>query len=240
MNAPDLMIQCNQLGKSFNGRPVLRDLTLSLKRGEVIAVLGPSGSGKSTLIRVVQGLEQADCGELVLNSSLRRPGAIGMIFQNFHLFPHLSVLENITLAPRKVLGQPIQTAEKNGHRLLEQVGLRGHGDKLPHQLSGGEQQRVAIARSLAMNPELLLCDEPTSALDPEKTAEVLEVLQQLVTEQRGKLSLMIVTHEMAFARGVSDQIWFLDQGELVESTPTKEFFSAPQSSRAKAFLTRFS
>jgi glutamate/aspartate transport system ATP-binding protein len=210
----------------------------------VVVVCGPSGSGKSTLIKTVNGLEPFQEGAVRVDGIAvgdpktdlpRLRAKIGMVFQNFELFPHLSVRENLTLAQVKVLGRSVIDATANGLRYLDRVGLAAHQDKYPSQLSGGQQQRVAIARALAMDPIAMLFDEPTSALDPEMIGEVLDVMVNLAQDG---MTMMVVTHEMGFARKVADRIVFMDHGRIVEDTPKEEFFSAPRSERAREFLAR--
>ena len=237
------MIKFDKVSKWYGTFQVLSDCTLEVAKGEVIVVCGPSGSGKSTLIKCVNALEPYQSGSLkvedteVCGSStdqrkLRQ--RIGMVFQNFELYPHLSVLDNLRLAQVKVLKRNISDATDVAMQLLERVGMQAHQAKFPGQLSGGQQQRVAIARALAMNPVAMLFDEPTSALDPEMVSEVLDVMTQLA--QQG-MTMMCVTHEMGFARRVADRIVFMDGGSIVEEASAEDFFNAPQSRRAKDFLS---
>jgi glutamate/aspartate transport system ATP-binding protein len=228
-------------GKTFQ---VLKNCSLSVAKGEVIVVCGPSGSGKSTLIKTVNGLEPINDGEItVAGTSITAKGTnldklrsqIGMVFQNFELFPHMNVTENIKLGQMKVLGRDAAEAEKKAAALLERVGLTEHAQKYPSQLSGGQQQRVAIARGLAMDPMAMLFDEPTSALDPEMINEVLDVMVGLAKEG---MTMMVVTHEMGFARKVADRVVFMDFGEIVEDAPSAEFFGSPRSPRAQDFLSK--
>lgn len=228
-------------GKNFQ---VLKDCTLSVAKGEVIVVCGPSGSGKSTLIKTVNGLEPINSGEITVGgASITSKGAnldklrsqIGMVFQNFELFPHMNVTENIKLGQIKVLGRTDAEAEKKALALLERVDLSEHAQKFPSQLSGGQQQRVAIARGLAMDPMAMLFDEPTSALDPEMINEVLDVMVELAKEG---MTMMVVTHEMGFARKVADRVVFMDHGEIVEDAGSAEFFGSPRSPRAQEFLSK--
>ncbi|SLN63806.1 Glutamine transport ATP-binding protein GlnQ [Roseovarius litorisediminis] len=228
-------------GKSFH---VLKDCTLSVAKGEVIVVCGPSGSGKSTLIKTVNGLEPINSGEItVAGTSItaretnldKVRSKIGMVFQNFELFPHMNVTENIKLGQIKVLGRNNKEAEVKALALLDRVGLAEHAHKYPSQLSGGQQQRVAIARGLAMEPMAMLFDEPTSALDPEMINEVLDVMVELAQEG---MTMMVVTHEMGFARKVADRVVFMDHGEIVEDAPSKDFFGSPRSERAQEFLSK--
>jgi glutamate/aspartate transport system ATP-binding protein len=216
---------------------------VSIARGEVIVVCGPSGSGKSTLIKCVNGLEPFDEGEIVVDSLKVADKAdlrvlrtrIGMVFQNFELYPHLSALDNICLAPMVVLKRKRAEAETRARALLARVGLTDHASKFPLQLSGGQQQRVAIARALAMDPVVMLFDEPTSALDPEMIKEVLDVMSDLA---RDGMTMIVVTHEMGFARRVANRIIFMDAGEIVETRPPETFFTAPESERARVFLSK--
>ena len=238
------MIDIENVSKWYGEFQVLRDCSTQVARGDVVVVCGPSGSGKSTLIKTVNGLEPFQQGSVRVDgiavgdptTDLRRLRAhIGMVFQNFELFPHLSVRENLTLAQIKVLGRSKLDATKRGLAYLDRVGLLAHQDKYPNQLSGGQQQRVAIARALAMDPKAMLFDEPTSALDPEMVGEVLDVMVGLAQEG---MTMMVVTHEMGFARKVADRIVFMDGGRIVEDSPKEEFFSAPRSGRAREFLDR--
>ena len=237
------MIELREVSKRYGSFQVLKSCSLSIARGEVIVVCGPSGSGKSTLIKCVNGLEPFDAGEIVVDGlsvgdkaglqALRT--RIGMVFQSFELYPHLTAMDNICLAPRVVLKRPRAEAEARARALLARVGLTDHAQKFPAQLSGGQQQRVAIARALAMDPVVMLFDEPTSALDPEMIKEVLDVMSDLA---RDGMTMIVVTHEMGFARRVANRIVFMDGGELVETRPPEQFFSAPGSERARAFLSK--
>jgi glutamate/aspartate transport system ATP-binding protein len=238
------MIELDNVSKWYGAFQVLSECSTSVARGDVVVVCGPSGSGKSTLIKTVNGLEPFQQGVIRVDgvsvgdpktdlSKLR--SRIGMVFQNFELFPHLSVRENLTLAQVKVLGRSLDEATERGLKYLDRVGLLAHQDKFPGQLSGGQQQRVAIARALAMDPVAMLFDEPTSALDPEMINEVLDVMVGLAQEG---MTMMVVTHEMGFARKVADRIVFMDQGRIVEDSPKEEFFGAPRSERAREFLAR--
>ena len=238
------MIEIDNVSKWYGTFQVLSECSTEVARGDVVVVCGPSGSGKSTLIKTVNGLEPFQQGSVRVDgvsvgdpktdlSKLR--SRIGMVFQNFELFPHLSVRENLTLAQVKVLGRGREEALERGLKYLERVGLLAHKDKFPSQLSGGQQQRVAIARALAMDPVAMLFDEPTSALDPEMINEVLDVMVGLAQEG---MTMMVVTHEMGFARKVADRIIFMDHGRIVEDTLKEEFFSAPRSERARDFLAR--
>jgi len=238
------MISIKNVSKWYGQFQVLTDCTTEVKKGEVVVVCGPSGSGKSTLIKTVNGLEPFQQGEILVNgesvgdkrtnlSKLR--SKVGMVFQHFELFPHLSITENLTLAQIKVLGRGKDEAMQKGLKLLDRVGLRAHADKFPGQLSGGQQQRVAIARALSMDPIAMLFDEPTSALDPEMINEVLDVMVALA---RDGMTMMVVTHEMGFARKVAHRVVFIDRGEIVEDAPTADFFGRPRSERAQLFLSK--
>jgi glutamate/aspartate transport system ATP-binding protein len=238
------MIEIDSVSKWYGSFQVLSECSTRVGRGDVVVVCGPSGSGKSTLIKTVNGLEPFQQGAVRVDGIAvgdpktdlpRLRAKIGMVFQNFELFPHLSVRENLTLAQVKVLGRSLDEATSNGLRYLDRVGLAAHQDKFPSQLSGGQQQRVAIARALAMDPIAMLFDEPTSALDPEMIGEVLDVMVNLAQDG---MTMMVVTHEMGFARKVADRIVFMDHGRIVEDTPKEEFFSAPRSERAREFLAR--
>src|SRR5215470_8483926 len=228
-------------GPSFQA---LRDCSTSVAKGEVVVVCGPSGSGKSTLIKCVNALEPVQGGEIILNGvKVNDPktdlpklrSRVGMVFQHFELFPHLRINENLCLAQEKVLGRPHDEAMAKGMKLLDRVGLKEHANKYPAELSGGQQQRVAIARALAMDPIAILFDEPTSALDPEMINEVLDVMVALAKEG---MTMMVVTHEMGFARRVAHRVVFMDRGEIVEDAPTAEFFGKPRSERAQVFLSK--
>ena len=232
------------VNKWFGKLHVLREITLGIATGEVVVVCGPSGSGKSTLIRTVNGLERVQSGDVVvLGESLTRRGVnlpalrtrVGMVFQSFNLFPHMTALENIMLAPMKVKKSPRAEAEKAARALLERVGLREKADNYPANLSGGQQQRVAIARALAMQPKIMLFDEPTSALDPEMINEVLDVMTALAREG---MTMMCVTHEMGFARRVAHRVVFMDEGQVVEQATPEAFFTAPTSDRGRQFLSK--
>jgi glutamate/aspartate transport system ATP-binding protein len=237
------MIEIRDVSKWYGTFQVLKACTASIGQGEVVVVCGPSGSGKSTLIKCVNGLEAVDQGEIVVDglkvaqpADLRRLRTrVGMVFQGLELYPHLSALDNICLAPMVVLGRKRDEAEARARALLGRVGLKDHAAKFPAQLSGGQQQRVAIARSLAMDPVVMLFDEPTSALDPEMIKEVLDVMSDLA---RDGMTMIVVTHEMGFARRVADRIIFMDEGEIVEMRSPEEFFTAPKSERARAFLSK--
>lgn len=235
------MIDVHGLRKSFGHNEVLKGITTKISKGEVIAVIGPSGSGKSTFLRCLNLLETHNAGSIKidgkeigeLESNLRKK--IGMVFQHFNLFPHLTVLKNITFAPQQVLKTSKKEAEKNALELLQAVGLSDKADAYPSRLSGGQKQRVAIARALAMNPDIMLFDEPTSALDPEMVKEVLQVMKNLV---KTGMTMVIVTHEMGFAKEVADRVLFMDDGRLVEDEQPAIFFENPKTERAQAFLEK--
>jgi len=238
------MISLKNVSKWYGGFQVLSGCTTEVKKGDVVVVCGPSGSGKSTLIKCVNGLEPFQQGEIMVGGvSVGDPktdlpklrSKIGMVFQNFELFPHMTVTSNLTLAQVKVLGRSIDEATSKGLGLLERVGLTAHKDKYPGQLSGGQQQRVAIARALAMDPIAMLFDEPTSALDPEMINEVLDVMVALAKEG---MTMMVVTHEMGFARKVAHRVIFMDRGEIVEDAAKEDFFGKPRSERAQQFLSK--
>ena len=238
------MISIHDISKSYGDFHVLTECSTEVAQGEVVVVCGPSGSGKSTLIKCVNGLEPFQKGTITVDGvSVGDPGTdlpklrarIGMVFQNFELFPHMTVTQNLTLAQVKVLGRGRDEARDKGLALLERVGLRDHADKLPGKLSGGQQQRVAIARALCMDPIAMLFDEPTSALDPEMINEVLDVMVQLAQEG---MTMMVVSHEMGFARRVADRVIFMDAGRIVEDTTKDEFFGTPRSERAQQFLSK--
>ena len=238
------MISISHVSKSYGTFQVLKDCNADIARGEVVVICGPSGSGKSTLIKTVNGLETIDAGEIKVGDFRLAPGvthmaalrrSVGMVFQSFELFPHLSVLSNVTIAQTKVLRRPKAVADEKARALLARVGLSAHITKYPAQLSGGQQQRVAIARALALDPEVMLFDEPTSALDPEMVNEVLDVMTSLAKQG---MTMICVTHEMGFARNVANRVLFMDGGEIVETADAAQFFNAPASERAKAFLAR--
>jgi len=237
-------ISLQSVTKSFGERSVLNGIDLDVSASEVIAFIGSSGSGKSTLLRCINLLESIDDGAILLDGTdISLPGLdpdpirrrIGMVFQNFNLFPHMTVLRNITLAPRKVLGLSIADAETRGRELLRRFGLQDRADTYPDQLSGGQQQRVAIARSLAMEPEVMLLDEITSALDPELVGEVLDVVREL---KGNGMTMLLATHEMNFAREISDRVCFLHQGQILECAPPEQLFGSPRNERTQQFLQR--
>ncbi|MBI2737007.1 MAG: amino acid ABC transporter ATP-binding protein [Rhodospirillales bacterium] len=236
------LLEIDRLSKSFGTLPVLKDVSLNVAAGEVVTVCGASGSGKSTLLRCINGLEPIDGGSIRFNGTevprsrsglreLRRH--VGMVFQSFNLFPHLTALQNISLGPRKILGRSTAEARDTALRLLERVGLADKADAFPDFLSGGQQQRVAIARALAMQPSLMLFDEPTSALDPEMVAEVLDVMRGLADQG---MTMVVVSHEMNFAREVADRVAFMHAGAIVEAAAPGDFFRAPQSEEARRFV----
>lgn len=238
------MITVRNLKKSFGSVEVLKDINAEVKEQEVVCVIGPSGSGKSTFLRCLNRLEEISGGEVVINghhitdqkiniNSVRQE--VGMVFQQFNLFPHKTVLGNIMLAPLKVRSEEKAEAEKRAYELLDKVGLREKANSYPGELSGGQKQRVAIARALAMNPKIMLFDEPTSALDPEMVGDVLEVMKQLAREG---MTMVVVTHEMGFAREVGDRVLFMDGGYIVEENKPDELFGNPQHERTKAFLSK--
>ncbi|MEQ3625359.1 MAG: amino acid ABC transporter ATP-binding protein [Celeribacter sp.] len=242
MTSSDAVIRLNNVNKWYGDFHVLRDINLQVGRGEKVVVCGPSGSGKSTMIRCINQLEEHQEGEIFVNGveltqnvksveAIRRQ--VGMVFQNFNLFPHLSVLDNLVLAPNLVNGMPRRDAEERAMALLERVRIPEQASKFPGQLSGGQQQRVAIARSLMMNPDVMLFDEPTSALDPEMISEVLDVMTELADDG---MTMICVTHEMGFARKVADLVVFMADGEVVEAAPPETFFSDPRSPRTRQFL----
>ena len=238
------MIEIRNISKWYGDFQVLTDCTTAIQKGEVVVVCGPSGSGKSTLIKCVNGLEPFQTGEIIVNeTSVGDPKTnlpklrahVGMVFQHFELFPHMSITENLTIAQRKVLGRSNEEAHERGMKMLDRVGLMTQANKYPGQLSGGQQQRVAIARALAMDPICMLFDEPTSALDPEMINEVLDVMVELAREG---MTMMCVTHEMGFARKVAHRVIFMDQGRIIEDAATEDFFGTPRSERAMQFLSK--
>ena len=233
------MLSVRGLKKRFGSLEVLKGIDLDVAPGEVVSVIGPSGSGKSTLLRCVNALERPEAGTILIEgralSGPERRAKTGMIFQHFNLFPHLTVLENLMEAPLRAKGLPRSEAQDRALGLLERMGLSDKRDAYPSRLSGGPQQRVAIARALCMEPELLLCDEPTSALDPELVGEVLEVLSDLAAQ---RMTMIVVTHEMGFARGVSDRVVFMDGGSIIEEGIPERVFEAPRNPRVRAFLEK--
>ena len=250
--SPDTMISAQNICKGFGGVPVLRGVSLELARGEVVAIIGPSGSGKSTFLRCLNHLETIDSGRILIEgdtladngadgraqyvpeAQIRRIGhKMGMVFQSFNLFPHLTVLENIIEAPVIVKGMKREQIVPKAEALLRKVGLLEKRDAYPNRLSGGQKQRVAIARALAMDPDIMLFDEPTSALDPELTGEVLRTMRELANEH---MTMLVVTHEMGFAREVANRVIFMDGGAIVEQAPAEAFFANPQHERTQAFL----
>jgi glutamate/aspartate transport system ATP-binding protein len=238
------MIDLNNVSKWYGSFQVLKNCTTRVEKGEVVVICGPSGSGKSTLIKCVNGLEPFQHGEIIVNGEAvggkgtnlnRLRSKIGMVFQHFELFPHMSVTDNLNLAQVKVLGRSPEEANTKSMMLLKRVGLEEHADKYPGPLSGGQQQRVAIARALAMDPIAMLFDEPTSALDPEMINEVLDVMVNLAEDG---MTMMVVTHEMGFARKVAHRVVFMDHGEIVEDAATEDFFGKPRAERAVQFLSK--
>jgi putative glutamine transport system ATP-binding protein len=240
----NLLIQFRNVNKHYGHFHVLKDINLQIKEGEIVVIIGPSGSGKSTLLRCINRLETISDGELIVNevpvhdkkidiNAFRRN--IGMVFQHFNLYPHKKVIENIVLAPMKVLGIPKEEATQTAVTYLKRVGIEDKAQSYPAQLSGGQQQRVAIARGLAMNPKIMLFDEPTSALDPETIGEVLDVMRSLAHQG---ITMVIVTHEMGFAREVADRVIFMDKGQILEDSLPAEFFQNPREERARLFLSR--
>ena len=238
------LLEVKHLTKRFGDSSVLEDINITVKKGEVVVILGPSGCGKSTLLRCINALEDIQGGEILIDGEDigKSPktsdimSKVGMVFQSYDLFPHLNVIDNITLAPRKVQKRPKAEAEEEARELLKRVGLSGREKSLPRELSGGQKQRVAIVRALIMHPELLLFDEVTAALDPEMVREVLEVILDLAKQGR---TMMIVTHEMQFAKAIADRVIMIDSGTIVEEAPPEQFFTAPASERAKQFLSTF-
>ena len=240
----DPLVVLQGVNKHFGALHVLKDIDLSVARGEVVVVIGPSGSGKSTLCRTINRLETIDSGAITIDGSpipaegkqlAELRSKVGMVFQSFNLFAHKTVLENVTLGPVKVKGVKKSDADARGRELLERVGIASQADKYPAQLSGGQQQRVAIARALAMDPMVMLFDEPTSALDPEMINEVLDVMTTLA---KSGMTMVVVTHEMGFARRAADRVVFMDDGSIVEQATPEQFFSHPESPRAQDFLSK--
>lgn len=244
------ILEIQNLSKSFGELEVLKDISLTVEKGQVVSVIGPSGSGKSTLLRCATMLEKADSGVISYEGSVMIKDGVyadkkdikeikkkfGLVFQNFNLFPHMSILRNVTEAPIQVLGMDKQQAKAEGMALLEKMGLSDKADAYPCQLSGGQQQRVSIARALAMHPDVLFFDEPTSALDPELTGEILKVIRSLAEEN---MTMVIVTHEMIFAREVSDYVLFMDGGVVVEQGDAQSVINNPKTDRLKSFLSKF-
>ncbi|MBO1678640.1 amino acid ABC transporter ATP-binding protein [Bittarella massiliensis (ex Durand et al. 2017)] len=242
------MIKLEHINKSFGSLHAVKDANLNVEKGEIICLIGPSGSGKSTLLRCINGLEVPESGTVTIDGQVlntgdkkgakelqRQRAKMGFVFQHFNLFPHMTVLKNLTLAPVQVLGRTQEEAEAKGRELLERVGLADKADSYPNSLSGGQKQRVAIARSLAMEPQIMLFDEPTSALDPEMVGEVLDVMKELA---KSGMTMMVVTHEMGFAREVAIRVIFLDEGQILEEATPEEIFTAPQHPRTKEFLSK--
>jgi polar amino acid transport system ATP-binding protein len=237
------MIHVSHLTKNFGSVKVLKDINLDVREQEVVVIIGPSGSGKSTVLRCLNYLEEPSGGEIVIDNIPLRAGAnlnsirseVGMVFQRFNLFQNLTVLENIMLAPVQVRGKRTEEAREDAMRLLKRVGLENKANAMPDELSGGQQQRVAIARALAMNPQVLLFDEPTSALDPEMVKEVLDVMKSLANEG---MTMVVVTHEMGFAKEVGDRVIFVDGGVIVEEGKPEEFFASPKHPRTRNFLSK--
>ena len=243
-SAPNGLVTLTEVNKHFGDLHVLKDINLSIGKGEVVVVIGPSGSGKSTLCRAINRLEPIDSGTITLDGKplpdegkalARLRADVGMVFQSFNLFAHKTILQNVTLGPTKVRGMSKNDAEKKARALLERVGVANQADKYPAQLSGGQQQRVAIARALAMDPKVMLFDEPTSALDPEMINEVLDVMVNLA---RQEMTMIVVTHEMGFARKAANRVVFMADGQIVEEAEPERFFTDPQSRRAKDFLSK--
>jgi general L-amino acid transport system ATP-binding protein len=244
LDVGDDIIICRDVEKWFDDFHVLRGVTISIKKGEVVVIAGPSGSGKSTFIRTINRLEEHQKGDIIvdgieLTTDIRNIAAIrseiGIVFQSFNLFPHLTVMQNITLAPMRVRKLPKAEAEEAAQQLLERVGIPEQAHKYPGQLSGGQQQRTAIARALAMEPKIMLFDEPTSALDPEMIKEVLDVMRELA---RSGMTMIVVSHEMGFAKEAADRLAFFDEGRIVEMAPPDEFFAHPKEERTKLFLSQ--
>ncbi len=239
------MIKVENIVKQFNDLKAVNDVSLDIKKGEIVCLIGPSGSGKSTVLRCINGLEKPESGHIYVNNQLldekdsetykKLRSLMGFVFQHFNLFPNMTVLENLTLAPIQVMKKSKDEAEQIACQYLERVGLLDKKDEYPNKLSGGQKQRVAIARSLCMNPQIMLFDEPTSALDPEMVIEVLEVMQELANEG---MTMVVVTHEMGFARTVADRVIFLEDGKIVEENTAEEFFRNPKTQRAQDFLNK--
>ena len=239
------MIKIENIVKQFNKLKAVDDVSLEIKKGEIVCLIGPSGSGKSTVLRCINGLEKPESGHVYIQGELldeknkesykKLRSLMGFVFQHFNLFPNMTVLENLTLAPIQVMKKSKEEAQDIACQYLERVGLLDKKDEYPNKLSGGQKQRVAIARSLCMNPEIMLFDEPTSALDPEMVIEVLEVMQELANEG---MTMVVVTHEMGFARTVADRVIFLEGGKIVEENSAEEFFKKPKTQRAQEFLNK--
>lgn len=245
MEKTDALLEIRHLKKDYGSADVLRDVSLTVSRGEVVVVIGPSGCGKSTLLRCINGLEPIQSGEILLDGQVLTDGTakwsqvrqkIGMVFQSYELFPHMTVMENVLLGPLKVQGRKREEAEKMAETLLERVGLLEKKSSFPRQLSGVQKQRAAIVRALMMQPEIMLFDEVTAALDPEMVREVLDVMLELA---KGGMTMVIVTHEMQFARAIADRVIFMDGGEIVESGEPEEFFTKPKTERLQRFLNIF-
>ena len=244
MTTDNVVIKVSDLQKSFGSLDVLKGINTEIKKGEVVVIIGPSGSGKSTFLRCLNLLEEPTGGHIFFdNTDITDPNVninvhrqkMGMVFQHFNLFPHMTVLKNMTISPIKVLGIPKEEAENRAMKLLERVGLADRANAYPSQLSGGQKQRVAIVRALAMNPDVILFDEPTSALDPEMVGEVLDVMKGLAKEG---MTMVVVTHEMGFAKEVADRVIFIDEGIIMEDAPPAEFFGNPKNERLKLFLSK--
>ena len=244
MTTNDVIIKVENLQKSFGDNQVLKGVNAEINKGDVMVVIGASGSGKSTFLRCLNLLEDPTGGSIIFGGTDITDKSVdinvhrqkmGMVFQQFNLFPHMTVLKNMTLAPMKLMGKTKEEAEAEAMKLLERVGLADRADSYPSQLSGGQKQRIAIVRALCMNPEVMLFDEPTSALDPEMVGEVLEVMKQLAKEG---MTMVVVTHEMGFAREVATKVVFVDEGVIVEEAPPEEFFSNPKNPRLKDFLSK--
>lgn len=238
------LIQVQNLGKKFGDLEVLKDISVDINKGDVVCVIGPSGSGKSTFLRCLNRLEEPTGGHILFEGTDivdkktdidKHRQKMGMVFQQFNLFPHMTILKNLTLAPIKLQGKSKKEAEEQAMRLLDKVGLADRGDSYPDQLSGGQKQRIAIVRALCMNPDVMLFDEPTSALDPEMVGEVLTVMRELAEE---KMTMVVVTHEMGFAREVATRVMFMDGGYFLEENKPKEFFDNPKNERLKLFLSK--
>lgn len=244
MSDKRILIEVKNLCKDFDGKKILKDINVNIYKGDVVCVIGPSGSGKSTFLRCLNRMEQASSGNIIFegidivdkNTDIdKHRQKMGMVFQQFNLFPHMTVLKNLTVAPMKLQGITEEEATSYAMSLLNKVGLAGRADAYPSQLSGGQQQRIAICRALCMKPDVMLFDEPTSALDPEMVGEVLSVMKDLAAQ---KMTMVVVTHEMGFAREVSNRVMFLDEGYFLEENSPEEFFSNPKNERLKSFLSK--